>query len=125
MKRLEAAEGMLARYGQENERLAAINEALVSRRAFVDSDYTSTPSLTSCKRLTCGLTSEEGQTSQYNEASRILEPPSLIPEQRCMLLHWRQNLCSPHMCSSVVSDSGSRNIEKSEGTGVKPCRCYG
>ena len=36
---------MLTRYGQENERLAAINEALVSRRAFVDSDYTSEPLL--------------------------------------------------------------------------------
>ena len=34
---------MLTCYGQENERLAAINEALVSRRAFVDSDYTSEP----------------------------------------------------------------------------------
>jgi len=44
-QRLEAAEVMLARYGQENERLAAINEALVSRRAFVDSDYTSKPFL--------------------------------------------------------------------------------
>ena len=42
-QRLEAAEVMLARYGHENERLAAINEALVSRRAFVDSDYTSEP----------------------------------------------------------------------------------
>ena len=41
VQRLEAAEVMLARYGHENERLAAINEALVSRRAFVDSDYTS------------------------------------------------------------------------------------
>ncbi|CAL5224582.1 g7289 [Coccomyxa viridis] len=40
-QQLQAAEIMLARYGQENERLAAINEALVSRRAFVDSDYTS------------------------------------------------------------------------------------
>ena len=40
-QRLAAAEVMLTRYGQENERLAAINEALVSRRAFVDSDYTS------------------------------------------------------------------------------------
>ena len=45
-QRLRAAEVMLARYGQENERLAAINEALVSRRAFVDSDYTSAPCLT-------------------------------------------------------------------------------
>ena len=42
-QQLQAAEIMLARYGQENERLAAINEALVSRRAFVDSDYTSKP----------------------------------------------------------------------------------
>ena len=42
-QRLKAAEAMLARYGQENERLAAINEALVSRRAFIDSDYTSEP----------------------------------------------------------------------------------
>ena len=48
MQRLKAAEAMLARYGQENEMLATINEALVSRRAFVDSDYTSTPPTTSC-----------------------------------------------------------------------------
>ena len=66
---LETAEGMLARYGQENERLAAINEALISRGAFIDSNYTSTPILTFCERLTCGLTSEEeNQTSQHDEA---------------------------------------------------------
>ncbi len=40
-QRLKAAEAMLVLYGQENERLAAINEALVSSSAFVDSDYTS------------------------------------------------------------------------------------
>ena len=42
-RRLAEAQSMIARFARENERLAALNETLASRRAFVDNDYKSAP----------------------------------------------------------------------------------
>ena len=52
-RRLAEAQSMIARFARENERLAALNETLASRRAFVDSDYKSAGP---CWPLPCALT---------------------------------------------------------------------
>ncbi len=40
-RRLSEARAVIARFGRENARLAALHESLASRRALVDSDYSS------------------------------------------------------------------------------------
>lgn len=86
-QRLAAAEVMLTRYGKENERLVAINEALVSRRAFVDSDYTSEPLLQkNCLHLMPGGT-------LVCEALTIREDLLVC---MCHSLHHRINHTAPH-----------------------------
>ena len=44
---------LLPRFARENERLAALNETLASRRAFVDNDYKSAPPLVAARLGVC------------------------------------------------------------------------
>ena len=76
-QRMEAVQVMLARYGQENERLAAINEALVSRRAFVDSDYTSKLFIASCRTV---LNQRQQRASTMQHTSETSNRQTDLPQ---------------------------------------------
>ena len=88
------------RFARENERLAALNETLASRRAFVNNDYKSAPPLVAappgcvsvrapmCLALRC---LSAGRWSTRNGAAGIKHAPELT-------------LCSPHWSGTPEKD---------------------